>query len=116
MSETNDLNRQVIDLCNYRGGFAWRNNVGSVYRNGRMVQFSRVGSGDVLGVYHGLLISIETKTGRDKARPAQIKFASDVHEAGGFACFVTDIDEAIEFLESIDKFVFERSGGEAIPF
>ena len=50
MSTTaNELNQQVIELGTYRGGFLWRNNTG---RRGN-VSLGRVGSGDVIGVYHG---------------------------------------------------------------
>lgn len=116
MSATNDLNKQIVDLGNYRGGFLWRNNTGALKVSGRFVRFGFVGSGDVIGIYHGHFVSIETKTGRDVASNKQIEFAEQVNRLGGFACFAHDIDEAIEFFDHIDKTIAERNGAQVIPF
>ena len=102
MSETNDLNSNIVTLGNRRGGYLWRNNTGMARMSGRVVRFGKVGSGDVIGVYRGYFVSIETKTGRDKASPEQVEFAEQITQHGGFACFVRDLDEAIEFFDMID--------------
>jgi hypothetical protein len=91
---------------------AWRNNTGR--RGG--VSFGKVGSGDIIGVYHGYFISIETKTPNDSASVAQLKFSQDVREHGGFACFARDLDDAVEFFDQIDKHEAERNGAQVIPF
>lgn len=103
MTTANDLNKQTIDLINYRGGFAWRNNTG------------RRGSGDVIGMYHGYFVSVETKTENDIPTYAQLDFVLDVREHGGF-CFARGIDDVVEFLDLIDKYEAERNGSPVIPF
>lgn len=108
----NELNQQVIELGTYRGGFLWRNNTG---RRGN-VSYGKVGSGDVIGMYHGYFVSIETKTEHDRASVDQLLFTEKVRNYGGFACFVRSIDDAIEFFDMIDKFEAERNGAAVIPF
>jgi hypothetical protein len=112
MSAANDLNASVIAQGNARGGILWRNNTG---RRGN-VSFGKVGSGDVIGCYHGYFVSIETKTENDRPSESQIDFLHKINDAGGFACFVRDIDDAIEFFERIDKFEAERNSAQAVPF
>jgi len=112
MSTANELNQQVIELGTYRGGFLWRNNTG---RRGN-VSFGKVGSGDVIGMYHGYFVSIETKTENDRERDAQTDFLHKVNDAGGFACFARSLDDAREFFDMIDKFEAERNGAPVIPF
>lgn len=116
MSETNDLNSAVIALINMRGGFAWRNNTGALRSNGRLVKFGRVGSGDVIGVYRGRFVSIETKTGRDVASKDQLKFAEAINACGGFAGFIRDVYDAVDFLDMVDAKIAEREGKQVIPF
>lgn len=112
MSEANTLNKQTIELVTLRGGYVWRNNTGR--RGG--VSFGHPGSGDVIGVYRGYFISIETKTQNDVERESQIEFLHRVNDASGFACFVRSIDEVVEFLDTIDKHEDERNGKQVIPF
>lgn len=112
MTPAADLNRSIIELCTYRDAFVWRNNTGR--RGG--VSYGHPGSGDIIGVYRGYFISIETKTPRDTARPGQIRFAQDIVAHGGFACFARDLDDVIEFLERIDEHDKERDGEQSIPF
>jgi hypothetical protein len=112
MSEASELNNNIIQLGNARGGMLWRNNTGR--RGG--VSFGKVGSGDDIGIYHGYFISIETKTPNDRASKAQIDFMEDVRYHGGFACFARSLDDAIEFFDMIDKFEAERNGAQVIPF
>lgn len=107
-----ELNAQVIQLGTYRGGFLWRNNTG---RKGN-VSFGKVGSGDVIGVYHGYFVSLETKTPHDRKSLAQLEFAKSVFDHGGFACFVRSLADAKEFFDAIDKFESERNDAQVIPF
>lgn len=99
MTTASQLNAQVIEYGTLRGAFLWRNNTGR--RGG--VSFGKVGSGDVIGVYRGHFISLETKTPSDRASKAQLMFAQDVREHGGFSCFVRDINDAVEFFNMIDN-------------
>lgn len=109
MTTANELNKQTIDTINLRGGFAWRNNVGR--RGG--VSFGKRGSGDVIGMYRGYFISVETKTPNDRASEYQLDFVIQVQAAGGFACFVHDIDEVIAFLDAIDEHERQRGRHDA---
>ena len=111
-----ELNAEVIQLGTYRGGFLWRNNSGATKIGNRFVRFGKKGSGDVIGMYHGYFVSIETKTPQDEAKPDQIQFALDVVKHGGFACFVRDVGDMVEFFDAIDKFEAERNGAQVIPF
>jgi hypothetical protein len=116
VSDATDLNAAVIQLGTYRGGFLWRNNSGATKIGDRYVRFGKKGSGDIIGVYHGYFVSLETKTPNDEASKEQLQFAVDIEAHGGFACFVRDIDDAIEFFERIDKHEAERNGAQVIPF
>jgi hypothetical protein len=119
MSATNTLNSAIVQLGNYRGVYLWRNNTGALRagKNGeRFVRFGKVGSGDVIGVYHGYFVSIETKVGRDTASQAQIEFAANVQAAGGYAIFARDVDDAAELFDMIDQRVAVIDGAQEIPF
>ncbi len=116
MSEANELNRDIVTLGNARGGFLWRNNTGAYRANGRMVHYGKVGSGDVIGVYRGYFVSIETKTPHDTASIAQLNFVTLISMAGGYAIFAHSLDDAIELFDLIDKREAERHGAPVIPF
>jgi hypothetical protein len=116
VSTANDLNASVIAQGNARGGILWRNNSGAAKIDKRFVRFGLKGSGDVIGCYRGYFVSIETKTPHDRSSKEQIEFAENINARGGFACFVRDIDDAIEFFERIDKFEAERNNAQVLPF
>ncbi len=78
----------VLNSClkylEWRGAFVWRNNSGMLRdATGRPVQFGKVGSADILGIYQGRLCAIETKTETGKLTDAQAAFLMEVQQRGG---------------------------------
>ena len=85
----------------------WRNDVGSVERklpNGRTIHTRYglcVGSSDLIGILRpsGRFIAIELKTETGRPTEEQVLFLDLVRRAGGFACIVRSVDEAIQAVD-----------------
>lgn len=79
--------KDIIAFLNANGYHAWRNQSGKVWLKGnRPMQLAPKGTPDVIG-YHkstGLIVAIERKRD-DKTSPEQVKFISEVKQAGGIA-------------------------------
>ncbi len=72
------LSRKLrIDLTSVMPGSLWWKNAGG--------QFSAVGLPDVMGVYRGMLISIEVKRGNNWFSPTQVSFLRKAEKAGSVA-------------------------------
>ncbi len=85
MPESVVLNSSLKYL-EWRGAFVWRNNSGVLRdKTGRPVQFGKVGSADILGIYQGKLVACETKTETGKVTDAQEAFLAAIRERGGIA-------------------------------
>lgn len=89
----------TINLIRDIGGRAWRNNTGGGFRNGRLIKYGEVGSGDVIGFLpDGLFISVEIKTLNDSTSAEQIEFIEQVRAVGGVAFIaaqIRDVDDAL---------------------
>src|SRR4030067_158469 len=89
----------TINLIRDIGGRAWRNNTGGGFRNGRLIKYGEVGSGDVIGFLpDGLFISVEIKTLNDSTSAEQIEFIEQVRAVGGVAFIaaqIKDVDDAL---------------------
>ena len=117
MSESTELNQQVIELGTYRGAKLWRNNTGATRRGKSYIRFGYKGSGDVIGCYRGYFISIETKTPRDRESADQLRFIAGIRDRGGFACFVHCVEDVARFFDEIDaKLGDDNTADDGIPF
>lgn len=67
---------------------------------GQMVSFGSTGSPDILACIAplGRLLGLECKTPKKKLEPAQIVWAEEVREKGGFAFRVDALDSACEYV------------------
>ena len=75
MSETTDLQNDILTYWEYLGIFGWHNNTGAYFRNNRMIKYGYEGSPDLIGIMqNGRFIGCETKIGKDKLREKQIIF------------------------------------------
>jgi penicillin-binding protein-related factor A (putative recombinase) len=68
-------------------------------------QYNRRGTSDLLGVYRGVPIAIETKLpGKIKnLTDLQKKFLREWKAAGGIAIVATSVKECMDLLDKIDK-------------
>jgi len=97
-SATNLLTRQILQFLFEQKCFAWRNNSGGIFdqKLGRYRSSPKVGTPDILGIYNGLFVGIEVKTGKDKLRPEQIGFIKSAEYVGG-QCFIAhNLDDFVK--------------------
>lgn len=96
-------------LCFLRGvsgGVFWNSPSAGVFdpTKGRFRKTAgRKGVADILGCFKGHFIAIEVKTKKGKLTDHQISFLKDVAKSGGYACVVRSVEDAIEFIELIEK-------------
>ncbi len=62
-------------------------------RDGRPAKFGTKGALDIAATLKGRAIWIDAKTGKDRLKPAQIKFANAQAEAGGIAFAAWSVDD-----------------------
>ncbi len=103
-SATNLTKSKICHRLYELGCFAWiQNTSGTPDPAKGIIRPSRkVGVGDILAVLPaappqiitgGHFLSVEIKTGHDRARPEQIGFAKSVEYVGGHAIFVKDFED-----------------------
>jgi hypothetical protein len=92
----------------------FRNNVGSMFTRGRMIEFGlrskahRTGSSDRIGILgpHGRWFCLEVKARGAKPQkhePEQKRFRATIRRLGGFAAVVHDVAEAEAALDRARK-------------
>lgn len=54
--------------------------------------YGKAGAADFICCYKGQYIAIETKAGRGKQTPPQMKFAGDITQAGGVYLLITEFN------------------------
>lgn len=100
MTEREVLAACMIELSKL-GARVFRNNTGVLQdKNGRPVKFGLcVGSADIIGIYKGLFLAVETKSLGKRVKPdsAQDKFLRMINAQGGIA-FECDNPENIKKL------------------
>jgi hypothetical protein len=98
MAETDEITTPVlIAITAFPGCMAWRQNTGT-YRTmdgKRVVKVSANGVADIMGVYWGKAIAVETKTANGTLRVSQKRFRNAFEAAGGVYIVARSPEEAI---------------------
>ncbi len=82
------------------GAMFWRNNSGLLFsRAGHRVRASVPGAPDILGVYRGRAIGIETKSERGRQSTQQRRFQLAFERAGGLYLLARSASEALGMLQ-----------------
>lgn len=105
------LQREVRVALSAPGQVFWRNNVGvAEYWNAHRAEADSVaygvggpGGSDLLGIVGGRWVALELKAPGARTKPAraalQAQFRALVRSAGGFACVVRSVEEALAAVE-----------------
>lgn len=88
-----DVKRAVKEILKARGA-CWFMPVAG--------EFSRSGISDFIAVIRGRAIAIETKFGRNKPTPLQLRFGEEWQKAGGYF-FVVNETNLKEFEQELDR-------------
>jgi hypothetical protein len=87
----------VADILAYlkaRRIYAWRQNTGAVKAHGRMVQYGKIGSSDILGILPGgRFLAIECKYGKADPTEAQRFFIEVINSQGGLAFVARSVED-----------------------
>lgn len=67
-------------------------------RDGRPAKFGTKGALDIAATVRGRAVWIDAKTGTDRLKPAQIKFAEAQRRAGGIAFAARSVDDVANAL------------------
>lgn len=68
----------------------WANNTGMIKTDDRVVRFGLKGSSDIIGIYKGLFLGIEVKTGNAVQNKFQKNFEKMICQMGGIYVLITD--------------------------
>lgn len=68
----------------------WANNTGMIKTEDRVVRFGLKGSSDIIGIYKGLFLGIEVKTGNAKQSKFQLNFEKMICAQGGIYVIITN--------------------------
>lgn len=64
----------------------------------RFIRFGTPGMSDIIGIYRGTFLAVETKRKGKKATELQEAFMSQVRQKGGMAFCVDDLDTLIRLM------------------
>jgi hypothetical protein len=89
----------LVAVSDLREGFFWRNNSGALpNRQGRMVTFGLIGSGDILGAHCGRAVAIEVKSEAGRQHISQQRFQAAWERAGGIYIIARSVDDVMAVL------------------
>lgn len=81
----------------------WSNNtgMGRDMKSDRVIKFGLKGSSDIIGIYKGLFLGIEVKTGRGKQSKHQKNFEEMVCSMGGIYVVIreTNVEQVLDIVE-----------------
>ncbi len=79
----------------------WANNTGMIKTEDRVVRFGLKGSSDIIGIYKGLFLGIEVKTGNAYQNKFQINFEKMICMMGGIYVLITDqnVEQVLNIVE-----------------
>jgi hypothetical protein len=103
MPETADITAPVlVRVTAMRGGMFWRQNTGAfrTMDGKRVVKVSAYGIADIIGVYLGRAVAIETKTATGRLRETQASFRAAWERAGGLYLIVRNVEGVEDVLRS----------------
>lgn len=89
------LSRKIIRALNDQGAYTWK-----VHGN----EFTPAGTPDIVGVYRGLFIAVETKMVGGRLSAIQEYRIKQIREAGGRVlapCF--SVEQAVQWISSISS-------------
>lgn len=87
------LSRSFMQLMRSRGAYVWKNH-GS--------EFMPAGLPDIVGVYRGHFIAVETKMPGNTPSPVQQICHRRIEQSGGRVIVASHIDEVFQMLNQID--------------
>ena len=99
-----DLNTLIlIEITRRAGAMFWRENSGMLRapKSERRIMVGTPGIGDIMGVYRGRAIAIETKV-RDKQLKTQSDFQTAFELAGGLYAICRSVKDAVDALDKLD--------------
>lgn len=107
MSET-EIVRAILELLQYKKVFAWRNNSGKHFVQGKsrgyMIQLGPTGSPDIVGILpDGRFLGIEVKKPGKKPTEAQNEFLGRIRNTNGVAFVATSIDDVESFFKKLSN-------------
>ena len=78
--------------------------------------YGKAGISDIIALWRGTMIAIETKFGSNKPTPLQIGFLNSIRKEDGFAFVVSDrnIDWLEAFLESFENATMAQAQGKKL--
>ena len=83
--------------------FAWRNNSGALYVNGRLIQYGYPGSGDILGILpDGRFLCIECKSATGKQSLKQKHFQEKIEQSNGVYLLIKSVGELEKWHERLN--------------
>lgn len=86
----------------------WANNTGMIKTDDRVVRFGLKGSSDILGIYKGLFLGIEVKTGNAVQSKDQKNFQIMVEKMGGIYVVCKDIN-VNQIVENVEQAYVKRN-------
>lgn len=97
----NDLIRAIRLYLSEIGGMSVPvDTPGLLYtRDGRPAKFGTKGALDIAATIKGRAVWIDAKTGKDRLKPAQVKFAAAQEKAGGIAFAAWSVDDVANRLK-----------------
>jgi hypothetical protein len=100
------VQRRILDWLIHEEIFAWRNNSGLLFIQGRRVQLGATGSPDIIGIMpdgSGRFFGIEVKGSRGRQNPNQIEFERQVKKWNGVYIVAHSLEEAINGMYAVDR-------------
>lgn len=83
--------KKALVKMSTKHSMVWANNTGMVVtEDDRVVKFGLKGSSDILGIYKGLFLGIEVKTGNATQSKFQKNFEKRICELGGIYVLIKD--------------------------
>lgn len=100
--ETPTMRDVLVAVSALPGGMFWRQNAGTFLTldGRRKVKVSVNGVGDIMGVYRGRAVAIETKSLEGEQRETQERFQRAFERAGGLYVIARSAAEALSALEA----------------
>lgn len=97
-----DFMRACMIEASKLGATVWRNNQGAYkHPKGYFIKYGvcNPGGSDLIGIYKGKFLALETKYGKGKATPEQLNFVKFIHSNGGLAGIVKKIEDVKKVLD-----------------
>lgn len=107
MNETVDVTAPVLcAVTSLQYALFWRQNCGNfrTMDGRRVVHVTSIdGIADIMGIYRGKAVAIETKVKSRTLRKSQAIFRTNWEAAGGVYIIARNVDEALEALKGINS-------------